>query len=152
MANVKKFATMIISKVKMQSRVAKESFEEKPAGETKPSRSRKKQREMTGTAHPAAKPKPQTKRLRKSRRPKSCRQTSRIRVGSGEKYRTETTCAGGPNGFRNRPLPKTRLPRHADHGPAGDMAAPITKRAARSSFGRINSASRSNRKTLRRWR
>lgn len=42
MANVKKFATMIISKVKMQSRVAKESFEEKPGGGTKPSRSRKK--------------------------------------------------------------------------------------------------------------
>lgn len=47
MANVKKFATMIISKVKMQSRVAKESFEEKPSEDVKPSRSRKK---------PAAKP------------------------------------------------------------------------------------------------
>ncbi|GIP25936.1 DNA topoisomerase [Paenibacillus sp. J23TS9] len=47
MANVKKFATMIISKVKVQSRVAKESFEDKPSEDAKPPRSRKK---------PAAKP------------------------------------------------------------------------------------------------
>ncbi|BFH62214.1 DNA topoisomerase 3 [Paenibacillus azoreducens] len=42
MANVKKFATMIIGKVKVQPRVAKESFEEKETEAAKPSRSRKK--------------------------------------------------------------------------------------------------------------
>lgn len=43
MANVKKFATMIIGKVKMQPRVAKESFEDQSTDSTaKSSRSRKK--------------------------------------------------------------------------------------------------------------
>ncbi|MWV42307.1 DNA topoisomerase III [Paenibacillus sp. HJL G12] len=55
MANVKKFATMIISKVKVQSRVAKESFEEKPSEETKPSRTRKKTAPNTGEGKSAAK-------------------------------------------------------------------------------------------------
>lgn len=41
MENVKKFATMIISKVKVQRRVAKESFEDQPGEEAKPVRSRK---------------------------------------------------------------------------------------------------------------
>ncbi|WP_136605907.1 DNA topoisomerase 3 [Paenibacillus dokdonensis] len=48
MANVKKFATMIISKVKVQSRVAKESFEDKPSEDAKTSRSRKKPAAKSG--------------------------------------------------------------------------------------------------------
>ncbi|MCJ8012513.1 DNA topoisomerase 3 [Paenibacillus sp. KQZ6P-2] len=55
MANVKKFATMVISKVKVQPRVAKESFEDKPSEEAKSTRTRKKTTTKAGEEKASAK-------------------------------------------------------------------------------------------------